>query len=144
MIGHLNSLEKTYGTEISLLLIINRAEAISNRAGRRRVEVSAPVLFFTRNRRRRVEVWALPLFFASHLICKFSWHAFWAWPGKCHLNQTNMALQTNMATKIFALNGWKIEKKFEYSCRKVFRKGLKRARSLLSGIRRLQGNTIFR
>ena len=38
--------------------------------------------------------------------------------------------------------GWKITK-LEFSWRK-FRKGLKRARSFLLGIRRLQGSTIFR
>ena len=63
----------------------------------------------------------------------------------CDLNQNNMAASAGQICcfEQLVLNDWNTIK-LEFSWKKVIRKGLKRARSLLSGIRSLQGNTIFR
>ena len=90
---------------------------------RHRVEVSTPVLF-----------WG---FFLVHVVLKY------ARLNRMHLRPSYISFELSNMAASAVLNDWNTIK-WEFSWKKVIRKGLKRARSLLSGIRSLQGNTIFR
>ena len=113
-----------HGSFVHTCTCINGSHIVT-RAVRHRIEVSAPVLFF----------W----FFLVHVVLKYaSLNGMRLRPGYVPFE----FLKINMAASA-VLNDWNTIK-WEFSCKKVIRKGLKSTRSLLLGIRSLQGNTIFR